>query len=188
MNLTWLKWLVVGSGATAVGLLIREVIIGGPEVSPDEAPPVPNPPGEVPDFPFATVGTDSLGRPFFLDIRAGNAFKAMQGAAAAAGIALPISTAWRSRTWQQALYDRYQNYLAGGPWAPKAARPGTSKHEVGLALDLNGVDIVISPNLFVPARRAWLDANAARYGWTNEARFWKNREDWHWEWSPSNVA
>jgi hypothetical protein len=49
-----------------------------------------------------------------------------------AGGAAWIISGWRSRAQQEALYARY---LAGGNLA---ARPGTSKHEKGLAVDWGG--------------------------------------------------
>lgn len=43
----------------------------------------------------------------------------------------------RSRAEQQRLYDRYMAYKNGtGPWAALAAKPGTSNHESGQALDI----------------------------------------------------
>jgi hypothetical protein len=42
----------------------------------------------------------------------------------------------RSRAEQQRLYDKYVAYKNGGPWAALAAKPGTSNHERGQALDI----------------------------------------------------
>lgn len=43
----------------------------------------------------------------------------------------------RSRDEQQRLYDKYIAYKNGsGPWAALAAKPGTSNHETGQALDI----------------------------------------------------
>jgi hypothetical protein len=58
------------------------------------------------------------------------------------------------------------------PGVPAAARPGTSKHGDGLAVDVN-VDSFTSP-----AYR-WLAANAGRYGFgNNQGR--NDGEPWHW--------
>jgi LAS superfamily LD-carboxypeptidase LdcB len=60
-----------------------------------------------------------------------------------------------------------------------AARPGTSEHGWGLAVDLcDGPDQVGS------ARRAWFITNAPKFGWVNPA--WAQPgggrpEPWHWE-------
>lgn len=50
---------------------------------------------------------------------------------------LQITEAGRTRGEQQEHWDRYQAYLNGGPWAPLAAKPGTSPHEFGNAIDTN---------------------------------------------------
>ena len=53
------------------------------------------------------------------------------------GIGGRITSTTRTREQQQGLYDRYQAYKGGtGPWAPLAAKPGTSEHESGQALDI----------------------------------------------------
>lgn len=53
------------------------------------------------------------------------------------GIGGRITSTTRTRDQQQVLYDRYQAFKAGtGPWAPLAAKPGTSEHETGQALDI----------------------------------------------------
>ena len=60
-----------------------------------------------------------------------------------------------------------------------AAKPGTSKHGLGIAVDLgSGV------NRFGTAEHQWMRANAARYGWYHPA--WAQQdgskpEAWHWE-------
>lgn len=60
-----------------------------------------------------------------------------QAEAAITGIGGRITSRTRSYAEQKALYDRYIAYRQGrGPWAPLAARPGTSAHETGRALDI----------------------------------------------------
>ncbi len=110
---------------------------------------------------------------------AAHAFLNMRAAAQAAGISLPLSTAWRSREWQQKLYDAWVAYQAGtGPWAPMAAKPGTSLHEKGIAIDVSGVNPAASNyNL---ARANWLKTNAARYGFYNTGAYFSSPEPWHY--------
>ncbi len=60
-----------------------------------------------------------------------------------------------------------------------AARPGTSRHGLGIAVDLGG-----GVQNATSAQHLWMDRNAALYGWINPA--WaQNRsgqfEPWHWE-------
>jgi hypothetical protein len=50
---------------------------------------------------------------------------------------LQITESGRNRSQQQAHWDRYLAYLAGGPWAALAAKPGSSPHEFGNAIDTN---------------------------------------------------
>ena len=48
-----------------------------------------------------------------------------------------VTSDQRSYAQQQALYDKYMAYKNGtGPWAALAAKPGTSNHELGQALDV----------------------------------------------------
>lgn len=129
---------------------------------------------ELPPFPALEVQKNK-----YLAATAGQAFMRMEQAARAAGVSLPISTAWRSRSYQQRLYDAWTAFKSGlGPKAPMAAKPGTSYHEVGLAIDISGIDPAKSN--FNSVRRAWLDANAAAYSFYNTGAFFTNREPWHW--------
>lgn len=56
---------------------------------------------------------------------------------AAIGHQLQITEAGRTWDQQKAHRDRYEAYVNGGPWAPYAAKPGTSPHEFGNAIDTN---------------------------------------------------
>ena len=69
-----------------------------------------------------------------------------QAEAAITGIGGRITSRTRSYAEQKVLFDRYEAYRQGrGPWAPLAARPGTSAHETGRALDIgNGPGISIA--------------------------------------------
>ena len=55
-----------------------------------------------------------------------------------------------------------------------AAKPGTSKHGLGQAVDLGG-----GVNRFGTAQYKWMKANAGRFGWINPIL---TNEAWHWEW------
>ena len=65
-----------------------------------------------------------------------------------------------------------------------AARPGSSEHGLGLAVDL-GCGMLSSRS----ADTAWMRANAARFGWVHPvwARPGGSRpEPWHWEYDAAS--
>lgn len=81
-----------------------------------------------------------------------------------------LTDAYRSLAAQQRLY-------ASKPGL--AARPGTSNHGWGVAVDLCG-----GAQSFGTPEHEWLSANAEKVGWTHPA--WARRsgskpEPWHWE-------
>jgi LAS superfamily LD-carboxypeptidase LdcB len=173
-----LKGAAVPIGTGLLAFFLRRLFGVQPEVSPDDGVSMSTPSDDA-DIPLTLVQTQGT-TSFYLEPAAAAAFARMEADAHAAGIQLPISTAYRSRTWQQRLYDAYQAYLAGkGPWAPQAARPGTSLHEKGKAIDFNGVDPAKSN--YNPARRAWLLTHGPQYGWINVGMTFKNKEPWHFE-------
>ena len=100
----------------------------------------------------------------YLEPSAANKFEQMKAAAAADGINLNINNAYRSYEKQVELANKLGLYSQGG----KAARPGTSNHGWGKAVDLN---VKANPGSF-----EWLKQNASKYGFKNIPR-----ERWHWE-------
>lgn len=87
-------------------------------------------------------------------------FDAMVAAAKKDGIQLQISSAHRSRAEQERLYAAYKNGTGN-----LAARPGTSNHEKGQAVDFKNT----------PGAHAWLARNAERFGFKNLPG-----EPWHY--------
>lgn len=84
-----------------------------------------------------------------------------------------IGEGYRTLIRQKDLSLRYQAYLRGGPWAPIAATPGTSKHGWGVAGDFwSRID------LFGTAEHEWAVKNGPRWGW-----IWGSTpsEAWHFE-------
>ena len=66
-----------------------------------------------------------------------------------------VTSDLRSRDVQQGLYDKYMAYKNGtGPWAALAAKPGTSNHERGLALDIAKTDGMTLKKLVAAYRAA----------------------------------
>lgn len=132
-----------------------------------------------------------------LETRAATAWKQMRLAAALDGVRLEVRTAYRDRKFQEELrkrYEAYQTYLrdvaawqtgggqAGGKpepkkvdWAALAAKPGSSEHEVGRAVDIERH--VADPDL-AAAIDTWLNAHAATHGWARDV----DSEQWHYAW------
>jgi zinc D-Ala-D-Ala carboxypeptidase len=99
-----------------------------------------------------------------LEVTTARAFLAMSEAAAASGVELQLSSGFRSREEQAELYRAWKQKRGH-----RAARPGRSNHQSGRAVDL----IVLND----PAAGAWLEANAARFGFVRTVK----DEPWHWE-------
>lgn len=90
---------------------------------------------------------------------AGNV-QAMIRAAKQDGVDLQIRSAHRSRREQEVLYQKYLNGTGN-----LAAKPGSSNHESGLAIDFGNT----------PGAYAWLKKNAGRFGLKNLPS-----EPWHY--------
>ncbi|MGN6722682.1 MAG: M15 family metallopeptidase [Marmoricola sp.] len=90
------------------------------------------------------------------------------------GIEIDVDSGWRSRAYQEQLFDqaiaKYGSAEAAARWV---ARPGTSVHEAGDAVDVVG-----------GGAAAWLSRNGAGYGL---CRMYGN-EPWHFEWRPEAVS
>lgn len=102
--------------------------------------------------------------------------------------AAPGSSANRPLGIQNEFYAAYRRYLAGGPYAPVAAVPGTSNHGWARAIDITGYEgnsLWISPRtgnryyVNLPVWN-WLQAHAAEYGY-DWATGDSSGEAWHWE-------
>jgi D-alanyl-D-alanine carboxypeptidase len=92
---------------------------------------------------------------------------AVRVAAVESGLTFEVSSGWRSEDYQRQVFeqavDRYGSEEAASTWA---ARPGTSIHERGDAVDISN-----------PAAAAWLAENGAEYGL---CQIYAN-EPWHFE-------
>lgn len=87
-------------------------------------------------------------------------FDTMVAAAKKDGVNITITSGFRSRAEQEKLYAAYKNGTGN-----LAAKPGTSNHESGDALDLGP-----------PSAYAWLKQNAGQFGFKNKIA----SEPWHW--------
>jgi hypothetical protein len=91
---------------------------------------------------------------------AADQYLAMVAAAAADGVEIRITDAYRSFESQVELKKRKPTL---------SATPGTSEHGWGEAIDVD---------VGKPGVLAWLRRNAARYGFANTV----SHENWHWGW------
>lgn len=105
-----------------------------------------------------------------LEKGAGTRLQALQGAYRKQfGTDLPVISGGRTFQEQTALYN---SWLAGK--GNLAAKPGTSKHETGRAVDFGG-----AAHSGGTAQHSWLAANAPNFGW-----HWAGKnfgEAWHFE-------
>ena len=99
------------------------------------------------------------------------AFQRMSARAREEGVALRVTSGYRSRREQRWLYERYRKGLG-----PKAARPGRSNHQRGLAVDL----VVGGVTSFT---YEWLTSHACRFGFRRTVA----SEPWHWEYRPRTT-
>lgn len=102
---------------------------------------------------------------------------------------IPLDAAYKERFGRHlCITDSYRTYAEQvDVYARKpglAARPGTSNHGLGRALDLcGGIQSFDSPE------HVWLAANGPRYGWRNPPwalRYGSRPEAWHFSWRTDN--
>lgn len=112
-----------------------------------------------------SITVSPVGNGQYLRADAARSFLKMQAAARRAGISLSATSGFRTMAEQQHLYALYQ---AGQ--GNKAAVPGYSNHQGGVAMDIGGV------GNYGTAAFNWLSANAGRFGFRNTV----SGEFWHW--------
>ena len=90
------------------------------------------------------------------------------------GVRLYVDSGWRSRNYQAQLFrEAVAKYGSAEQAAGWVARPGTSAHEAGQAVDLG-------PH----SATAWLSADGASFGLCQTYR----NEPWHYELRPAAVT
>jgi len=99
------------------------------------------------------------------------AYENMRVAAAKAGISLKINSGFRSLARQNYFWNCYITKRCNN--GNLAARPGTSNHGLGLALDL-------AVGASSSSTYRWLSAHAQSYGFVRTVP----AENWHWEHRP----
>ena len=108
----------------------------------------------------------------YLASDAAEAFARMAEAAKAEGVDFVVNSAFRTMAEQEKLYRERSDPAVKARLGP-AARPGYSKHQSGVALD---IESAAGSN----AAFRWLSQNASRFGWKRTVLV----EPWHWEYLP----
>jgi hypothetical protein len=126
--------------------------------------------GNLPDSQLVTVGQGN----HKLQPNAAAAYEAMVQAAKQDGVSWSISDSYRPYAAQVKVAQEKGLYSQGG----LAARPGTSNHGWGTALDLGG-----GANSRGTKQNDWLMSNAGRFGFSTIPR-----EPWHWEYKGAGAA
>ena len=91
-----------------------------------------------------------------------SALNEMAQAALNDGIRLLVSSAYRSYSYQENLFNHYVNVDGLEEAERESARPGTSQHQLGTAVDFGS----ISDDFDKTQMGQWIYKNAADYGWS----------------------
>ena len=119
------------------------------------------------------------------------AWTALVAGAAADGVVIEGGWCYRTYEVQEAAWSSRRCYIPGncdGDPYPPTARPGTSMHGWGLAVDIWGATGLLgcsSPELL------WLQLFAPRFGWVHPewARCGQvGAEPWHWEYVGTDLV
>ena len=119
-----------------------------------------------------------------------SALNEMAQAALNDGIRLLVSSAYRSYSYQENLFNHYVSVDGLEEAERESARPGTSQHQLGTAVDFGS----ISDDFYKTRMGQWVYKNAADYGWS--LSFPKGYEDvtgyrwecWHFRYIGKNAC
>lgn len=95
---------------------------------------------------------------------AGQALSNMIQAAKAEGLSIRPLSAYRSYTTQVSVYNNEVRTYGQATADTQSARPGTSEHQTGLAVDVGGGGCGIEDCFGETAEGKWVAANAYKYG------------------------
>jgi LAS superfamily LD-carboxypeptidase LdcB len=114
------------------------------------------------------------------------ALQQMYNAAAADGVSLAISSAYRSESYQSSLYNNYVSMYGEAGADAISSRPGYSDHQTGLAADfVEGGDADFNESFENTVSGKWLASHAHLYGFImrypqgKESITGYNYEPWH---------
>ncbi len=113
-----------------------------------------------------------------LRLEADKALKIMAQAALNDGVRLLVSSTYRSYEYQKNLFDYWVKVDGLKEAERESARPGTSQHQLGVAVDFGS----ITDDFADTKMGKWMYENAANYGWS--LSFPKQYEDitgYRWE-------
>ncbi|MCR4952779.1 MAG: M15 family metallopeptidase [Treponema sp.] len=109
---------------------------------------------------------------------AAKALSVLGRAAQKDGVMLDVSSTYRSYEYQKNLFDYWVRVDGLEEAERESARPGTSQHQLGVAVDFGSID----DNYDKTPGGKWMYAHAAEYGWS--LSFPKEYEDitgYRWE-------
>ena len=78
------------------------------------------------------------------------------------GVTLVVSSTFRSYDYQKMIYERNVKQMGQAAADRESARPGTSQHQLGTAVDFGS----ITDDFAETKAGKWLEANAMKYGWS----------------------
>ena len=113
----------------------------------------------------------------YMRAEAAEAFHNLVDKAAANGIELKMTTAYRSYNFQKILFDNYVAKEGEEAANQYSARPGQSEHQTGLSVDVSSpsVGYQLSDDYGKTEEGKWLAENAYRFGFV--IRFPKGKEE-----------
>ena len=122
-----------------------------------------------------SVETEEAENCYLFDTRAAQALRNFLAAGRAAGMDLEVASAWRDWATQEALFeDKVERVMAETGLgrsqaeeiaADEVARPGTSEHQLGLAVDIISNDYPwLDEGWADTDEAAWLEEHCAEYG------------------------
>lgn len=123
---------------------------------------------------IGTISLVGIGNELYLREDAAAAFERLMEKAEADGVKLVVDDAFRRMDEQERLYAKHLSGLLRTP----VARPGWSKHQSGVALDI----AVRRTNTSIEYQ--WLANHGPKFGWHNTGAHFHPPEYWHWEFIP----
>lgn len=135
----------------------------------------------------------SIGGGFVLSQKAAPSFVALMDAASAAGVALAVTSSYRSYGSQVSTYAYWVNTSGKAGADTYSARPGYSEHQTGLAFDISSNGCVLSC-FGSSTAYSWMQANASQYGFIqryydgSESVTGYTAEEWHYRYVGVAVA